>query len=191
MIELFQKLVDNFSNKDFKDGMLTAIIIILLVLSSSSLIGNEVVFNWGYGKYQGDFDWLANTNQTEEIFNDLGSIKSSDGETESMYKVYVQEFDSSCIYKLKIVKHDGKTYDGTYCLKGDNTIENLEKYSVTILDINQGLEKPIKVKVYRKVVIKWYWLLIFSALLFIYLMTKINKSVKKSKTTKKSKGKKE
>lgn len=191
MIELFQKLVDNFSNKDFKDGMLTAIIIILLVLSSSSLIGNEVVFNWGYGKYQGDFDWLANTNQTEEIFNDLGSIKSSDGETESMYKVYVQEFDSSCIYKLKIVKHDGKTYDGTYCLKGDNTIENLEKYSVTILDINQGLEKPIKVKVYRKVVIKWYWLLIFSVLLFIYLMTKINKSVKKSKTTKKSKGKKE
>jgi len=188
MLELIKKLIDNFGNKTFIDGIITATILILVLLSSSSFIGNELVFNWAHGTYQGDFDWQAYTNESNIVPNDLGIIKESNGKPETMYNVYIQDFDSACIYKLKITKHDGKEYSGTYCLKKDNFIDNLEKYSVQIKEINQGLDKPIKVRVYRKVIISWYWLLVISILLFIYLMIRLrNKQNKTKKITKEEK----
>ncbi len=162
--ELVEKFLQNWKKQDFIDGIIFATSVFLLLLSSSYLVGNQFTIATPSFSYSGTFDFKA-----ENYNNPFGVYKDSDGEEKTMYFLSIEEFDGQCITKLHIKKHDGKTYSGTYCLNDNNVIDTLEKYNVEIISINKGLEKPIKLKITRKIVVPWYLILMVAILLLILL----------------------
>ena len=84
--------------------------------------------------------------------------------------IELEDIDIKCIYKLRAKSNRGKEYSGVYCI---NEVLELTNYGIKIVEILPGLEKPVKVIIYKRIVIGWYWLISLASIMLIIVFTRI------------------